>query len=432
MASLSLALSPARITSPASPAVLRRRSAAVATLRINAPVTVLPVSAKPSADSPLRQCHAATPFPSPLRLPHALRAPLAALSAALLPALPALADIAEDVAGAAEAGGAEGIPAVLVAAGAVAGAGAVFAGVKAYAYFQLQVRFSAVNRGLYLCSALHHHLDSCPARNTPMSCTHEFFLSRPSPPPSPHLPLPLPTSSSHIPFSLPSNASLYEWINQTAFNCHFPSPSSSPPPHLFQFLVARFVGRHVPRGGAVVLDFRAGSGRNIYYLPDDVDKLLAMQSDVQPSLLKQQAISSGVAIEVLPDGLTALNRIESASVDAVITVDGFKRLTPSEATTAAAGIARILKPNRPLIFVEACESGSPGVKDTTRPSFSFLPDVVLPLYEQVNYDYVLPTVDRHVVGVAVRSSDTVPASTSSSSKSSSASGFSSGRSGRKQ
>ncbi|CAI5999564.1 unnamed protein product [Closterium sp. NIES-64] len=336
MASLSLALSPARITSPASPAVLRRRSAAVATLRVNAPVTVPPVSAKPSVDSPLHQCHVATPSPSPLRLPHALRAPLAALSAALLPALPALADIAEDVAGAAEAGGAEGIPAVLVAAGAVAGAGAVFAGVKAYAYFRLQ------------------------------------------------------------------------------------------------FLVARFVGRHVPRGGAVVLDFRAGSGRNIYYLPDDVDKLLAMQSDVQPSLLKQQAISSGVAIEVLPDGLTALNRIESASVDAVITVDGFKRLTPAEATTAAAGIARILKPNRPLIFVEACESGSPGVKDTTRPSFSFLPDVVLPLYEQVNYDYVLATVDRHVVGVAVRSSDKAPVSSSSSSKSSSASGFSSGRSGKKQ
>ncbi|GJP30901.1 hypothetical protein CLOM_g7305 [Closterium sp. NIES-68] len=338
MASLPLARSPARIAAPASPAVLRHRSATVATLHVNSPSAAPAVPANASATSHLRQCqpHASTPSPSPFPLPRALRAPLVAISGALLPALPALADIAEDAAGAAEAGGGGDISALVGAAAAVAGAGAVFAGVKAYGYFQLQ------------------------------------------------------------------------------------------------FLVARVVGRHVPRGGAVVLDFRAGSGRNLYYLPDDVGKLLAMRPDVQPSLLKQQAISSGVLIDVLPDGLTALNRIESASVDAVITVDGFKPLTPSEAATAAAGIARILKPSRPLIFVEACESGSPEVKDTSRPSFSFLPDAVLPLYEQVNYDYVLPAIDRHVVGVAVRSSDSAPVSPGGPSKSSSASGFSAGKTGRKQ
>lgn len=55
-----------------------------------------------------------------------------------------------------------------------------------------------------------------------------------------------------------------------------------------QFITAAMIGRHVPRGGARVVDLNVGGGRNLYYLPKDVIQVIAVNPKGSPQVLENQ------------------------------------------------------------------------------------------------------------------------------------------------
>ena len=46
--------------------------------------------------------------------------------------------------------------------------------------------------------------------------------------------------------------------------------------------------RYIPRGGATVLDLNVGGGRHLYYLPEEISKVVALNPSSDSQLLRAQ------------------------------------------------------------------------------------------------------------------------------------------------
>lgn len=57
---------------------------------------------------------------------------------------------------------------------------------------------------------------------------------------------------------------------------------------LHQYFIAALVGKHVPRGGARVLDLGIREGRNLYYYPPDTVQVVAVSPKPDLQLLESQ------------------------------------------------------------------------------------------------------------------------------------------------
>eukprot|EP00897_Mesotaenium_endlicherianum_P006482 jgi/Mesen1/5862/ME000298S05136 len=60
-----------------------------------------------------------------------------------------------------------------------------------------------------------------------------------------------------------------------------------------QYIVAAMLGRHVPRGGSTVVDFNVAGGKNLYYLPKDTVKVIAVGFKGTRQVVENQGESLG-------------------------------------------------------------------------------------------------------------------------------------------
>ncbi|GBG82295.1 hypothetical protein CBR_g34579 [Chara braunii] len=117
-----------------------------------------------------------------------------------------------------------------------------------------------------------------------------------------------------------------------------------------QYVTAAMLARHVPRGGARVLDLNVAGGKNLYYLPKDVVQVIAVNPKASRQLLDNQAVQAGVPI-VFED-MTASGALDlpSNSVDAVVSI--YALCSTPDVQNILKEAVRVLKPGKPIIFVE--------------------------------------------------------------------------------
>eukprot|EP00271_Cylindrocystis_brebissonii_P010970 TRINITY_DN27547_c0_g1_i1.p1 TRINITY_DN27547_c0_g1~~TRINITY_DN27547_c0_g1_i1.p1 ORF type:complete len:342 (+),score=51.26 TRINITY_DN27547_c0_g1_i1:44-1027(+) len=219
-----------------------------------------------------------------------------------------------------------------------------------------------------------------------------------------------------------------------------------------QYITAAMLGRHVPRGGARVLDLNLGGGKNLYYVPKDVIQVVGVRPQGKnPLMLENVALQAGVPVDVRTCGPEKLD-IPSNSMDAVISVHGLSPLSGRMLTAVVAEASRVLKPGKPLVFVEAAVADASWLRACQLAWWKLVAalgrgspfqgaDVVEALkaskcFDVVDFERVLEFQDPHVVGVAIlnasATSNDSPAMSSPSSQrkkvsSSSPTGFGQGK-----
>lgn len=183
-----------------------------------------------------------------------------------------------------------------------------------------------------------------------------------------------------------------------------------------QYIVAAMLGRHVPRGGARVVDLNIGPGRNLYYLPKDVIQVIAIDPKGSQQLLQNQAIQAGIPVEVRTRDFES-TQFPSESFDAVISVYGITEKRGKKISSVLKEAARVLKPGKPLIFVESTESENPLLLPLQTIWWEALRILgrgeryrgnlveaikATPGFKNIEFDRILEFQDPHVVGVAIK------------------------------
>ncbi|KAG0585375.1 hypothetical protein M758_2G006900 [Ceratodon purpureus] len=180
-----------------------------------------------------------------------------------------------------------------------------------------------------------------------------------------------------------------------------------------QYFIAAMLGRHVPKGGARVLDLGIREGRNLYYYPKDTVQVIAVTSKPNLQLLESQGVNAKVPIRVAPD----CSKIPANSMDAVVSVYGMAEMSDEEVASALSDAARVLKPGKPLIYVENVGSENALVRAAQQLIESIAKVVgsnyrvtrdVLPFVQNteglgdLKYETILGFQDPHLVGIAIK------------------------------
>eukprot|EP00850_Spirogloea_muscicola_P004775 SM000021S06408 [mRNA] locus=s21:27087:28580:- [translate_table: standard] len=189
------------------------------------------------------------------------------------------------------------------------------------------------------------------------------------------------------------------------------------------------LGRHVPRGGARVLDLNVDGGKNLFYYPKDTVQVLAVNPRTGAQLLDNQAASAGIPVEIIKRSPEALG-LPANSVDAAVSVHFLQSLPREKLPAVLKEVHHLLKPGKPFIFLESSGgSKHANLEDLIKASERA---VAAGHFERVEVDHILEFPDPHLVGVAFK-----PASSSAGSApkevaaSSSPSGAQQGRRGPK-
>lgn len=186
-----------------------------------------------------------------------------------------------------------------------------------------------------------------------------------------------------------------------------------------QYFIAALVGKHVPRGGARVLDLGIREGRNLYYYPPDTVQVVAVSAKPDLQLLESQSASAKVPIRFASD----YSKIPANSMDAVVSVYGMAEMSDEEAKTALKEAVRVLKPGKPFIYVEnvgsenglvrALQGVIESIGKATGSNFQVTRDV-LPIIqnteglEDLQYENILTVQDPHLCGVARKKAGNSP------------------------
>ncbi|KAK3268065.1 hypothetical protein CYMTET_23410 [Cymbomonas tetramitiformis] len=159
-----------------------------------------------------------------------------------------------------------------------------------------------------------------------------------------------------------------------------------------QYITASMLTRHVPRGGAEVLEIGIGGGKNLYYYPSDVVQVTGVDPDVNENLLMQSAIAAKVVLDIKNTKAEELE-MESNSMDAVVSTFTLSFVDDRDKVIAEA--ARVLKPGSSFIFVETLGGSGKGTLEAIQRCKAF---------DQVDYDEGWSGffTDPHAIGVAVK------------------------------
>ena len=159
-----------------------------------------------------------------------------------------------------------------------------------------------------------------------------------------------------------------------------------------QYITAAMIGNNVPTGESRVAELGIGSGKNLYYYPEGTVLVYGVDETAKKGLLEKTAIAAGVPVEVI-NAKPAETGLPDASVDAVV-------------STGALGIAedirgcvkeslRILKPGRPLIFVESMTGAASEVPQVVRNEGGFKA-------VQIDEEWERSPWAPHAIGVAIK------------------------------
>ncbi|KAL2612259.1 hypothetical protein R1flu_023951 [Riccia fluitans] len=128
-----------------------------------------------------------------------------------------------------------------------------------------------------------------------------------------------------------------------------------------EYITAAMLGRHVPRGGARVVELDIREGRNLYYYPSDTVQVVTVSTKPNRTLLENQAIKAGVPIQIKTQGPTSLG-LPSNSVDAVVSASAFRNIPDEEVKNTLREAVKVLQPGKPFIFVEPVGAKNPLVR----------------------------------------------------------------------
>lgn len=159
-----------------------------------------------------------------------------------------------------------------------------------------------------------------------------------------------------------------------------------------QYITASMLTRHVPRGGAEVLEIGIGGGKNLYYYPSDVVQVTGVDPNVNQNLLMQSAIAAKVVLDIKKTKAEELE-LKSNSMDAVVST--FTLSFVDDRNKVIAEAARVLKPGSSFIFVEPLGGSGKGTLEAIQQCKAF---------DQVDYDEGWSGffTDPHAIGVAVK------------------------------
>lgn len=183
-----------------------------------------------------------------------------------------------------------------------------------------------------------------------------------------------------------------------------------------QYIIAAMLGKYVPRGGCTVLDMDIHEGRNLYYYPSDVAKVVAVSVEKNRGTVMNQAIRAGIPVDLKVKALNMLS-LPSSSMDAVVSVYCFCGLQERETKRILQEAIRLLKPGKPFIFVEnvvaegdflrTCQALLQkvlqlfGIKTALPKDLSKVFEEAEGL-EKLEYDTVFGFQDPHIVGFAMK------------------------------
>lgn len=238
-----------------------------------------------------------------------------------------------------------------------------------------------------------------------------------------------------------------------------------------EYVTAAMLGKFVPRGGAGATVVQLGGGtRELYYYPKDTSTVICVgeqlnkgaktafcgwqcccvscmdvcvhsgcsvaarppASSERPALLRcvtsnhaisttglleQAGVTAAVPTVVRLQPPSDLSFRADATVDAVVCLGTLAALEPDARAGVLAEAARVLRPGRPLVFVEPLKEGGSPLRALLRVS---APGTAVeqqvfeaalrngPAFVDVQYDVALEGQDPHAVGVALRSSAPLP------------------------
>ncbi|OAE27103.1 hypothetical protein AXG93_829s1030 [Marchantia polymorpha subsp. ruderalis] len=115
-----------------------------------------------------------------------------------------------------------------------------------------------------------------------------------------------------------------------------------------EYIIASMLGRHVPRGGAKVVELDIREGRNMYYYPSDTVQVVAVSSNPNRTLLENQAIKAGVPIQIKLSGASTLG-LPANTMDAVVSVKAFCNIPDAEVKNTLREAIKVLQPGKDLL-----------------------------------------------------------------------------------
>ncbi|BBN16814.1 hypothetical protein MPTK1_7g09500 [Marchantia polymorpha subsp. ruderalis] len=181
-----------------------------------------------------------------------------------------------------------------------------------------------------------------------------------------------------------------------------------------EYIIASMLGRHVPRGGAKVVELDIREGRNMYYYPSDTVQVVAVSSNPNRTLLENQAIKAGVPIQIKLSGASTLG-LPANTMDAVVSVKAFCNIPDAEVKNTLREAIKVLQPGKPFIFVEpvgaknpvvrAAQNGIQAIYNFTRSKRVVTRDLLQYIQEmdgleEVEYEEIFGFFDPQLVGVA--------------------------------
>ncbi|KAG6544233.1 hypothetical protein Mapa_014336 [Marchantia paleacea] len=181
-----------------------------------------------------------------------------------------------------------------------------------------------------------------------------------------------------------------------------------------EYIIASMLGRHVPRGGAKVVELDIREGRNMYYYPSDTVQVVALSSNPNRTLLENQAIKAGVPIQIKTRGASTLG-LPANTMDAVVSVQAFCNIPDAEVKNVLREAIKVLQPGKPFIFVEPVGAKNSVVRAAqnaiqaihnyiwskrvvTRDLLQYIQE--MDGFEDVEYEEVFEFFDPQLVGVA--------------------------------
>lgn len=132
-------------------------------------------------------------------------------------------------------------------------------------------------------------------------------------------------------------------------------------------------------------------------------------------LMQQAGMQAGVPTVVRSQDPDDLSWLADGTVDAVVVLRRLGRMTPATRKAALSEASRVLKPGRPLIFIERVREGGSPLRPLLGGSEGALATSELEAlrdnsraWSYVQWDVALAGQDPHAVGVAVRSEAALP------------------------
>eukprot|EP00899_Mesostigma_viride_P025245 jgi/Mesvir1/5905/Mv00675-RA.1 len=190
-----------------------------------------------------------------------------------------------------------------------------------------------------------------------------------------------------------------------------------------QYITAAMMSKFVPRGGAraIQLGLQENARQSLFYYPSDLQSLIGVHTAPlrDPELNKKIALEAGVPLDMRRLPFNKLN-VPANYADAVVTLHGLEQ-APDALTEVLAEAARVLKPGKPLVFVERVKGDGAflgGLLHSGPQCTNFLETLkACDGFEAPEYDLVFAPQDPHVVGIAKKKSiPGVPIDTSLTSK----------------